>query len=369
MTDKNSLATSIERIKEIIFDLRQKDTGFIAFSIGTTASGDHQKDTYMTPLRKIDGGYIFGIVIFSQTEAIIISHQLDGLVDAIFVDAEKKLPLTFNPNYDLLDAYGLGQYKSTNNVEYGNISAACAKVIKTSEYFQYKANDLSVDAVWHYMVHNFQELSSRRFVIYGTGNIGNKLALKLVECGANVFMLSKYPEQANTVINAINLIKNKHALSNVVLSHIPLHASVDADAIIGCTNNEPTITVEMVKVMKADGIVIDLGKGTLSNDAIEECLSRGINTWRVDITAMLGGMVMNNKNTKNLVHNQYGRKEVAPNLYFVSGGYIGQKYDVIVDNVMTPTEVFGVCEAPGKVMYNLDETAQQKLALANKMMG
>ena len=50
--------------------------------------------------------------------------------------------------------------------------------------------------------------------------------------------------------------------------------------------------------------------GTIFEDAVEECITRGINTWRVDISAMLSGMVMNNKATKDLFQNQYGRREI-----------------------------------------------------------
>ena len=257
-------------------------------------------------------------MIYSQVEAIVISHQLDGLVDAFFIDAEKKLPVAFNPNYDLLEHFKLTQYVSKNNIEFGNISSVCNRVVKSSECFQYKANDLSVDAVWYYMVQYFKELSGKHIVIAGSGNAGNKIALKLVESGANVTMLSNHPDTANVIANSINLMKNKHALSHVVLSHEALYAAVDADAIIGCTNNVPAITPEMVKVMKPTGVVIDFGTGTIFEDAVEECITRGINTWRVDISAMLSGMVMNNKATKDLFQNQYGRGEKLNSVYILS---------------------------------------------------
>ena len=327
--------------------------------IGTTSSGDGSTDAFMTPVRKVSGGNVLGVVVYSQPEAIIISHEIDGLVDAIFVDAEKKLPLVFNPDYKLLEQYKLDAFKSASGIEYGNISSACEKVIKKSAYFQYKANDLSVDAVWHYMIHTFKELSGKRFVIYGSGNIGNKIALKLVESGADVLMLSKYPDEANAIVNAINMIKNKHVLSNVTLSHQPLHASVGADAIIGCTNNVNVITADMVKVMKEDGAVIDLGKGTIFEDAIEECLLRGIKTWRVDITAMLDGIIHNNTKTQSLIQNQYGRIELQKDLFVVSGGYLGKRYDVIVDNVHQPSKIFGICASPGNVMYKRDDVAEK----------
>ncbi len=366
---KSSLDTIIAKIKAIISDIRENEVGHIGFLIGTTSSSaDNQTEAYMTPVRKINGGNIFGVVVYSQTEAIIISHEIDGLVDAFFVDAEKKLPLVFNPNYDLLEHYGLAQYKSANAMEYGNISSVCAQIIKKSEYFQYKANDISVDAVWHYLVLRFKELSGKRFVIYGSGNIGNKIALKLVESGANVTMLSKHPEKANVIVNAINMIKNRHVLSNVQLSHQPLHAAVNADGVIGCTNNVQVVTAEMVKVMNSNGVVIDLGKGTIFDNAIEECLTRGIDTWRVDITAMLSGLVMNNYKTQDLIQLQYGRLKMASDLFFVSGGYIGKKYDVIVDNIHSPKIVFGICNSPGNVMYKHDKTAAKKLAEAHQII-
>lgn len=362
------LINLIERIKSKIINLRATEKGYIFFSIGTTSSGDNLTDTVITPTRKIEGGHILGVIVFSQSQGIIIAHEIDGMVDAFFVDAEKKLPLTFNPNYDLLDHFNLSEYKSDNTIEYGNISAVCSKIIKKSEYYQYKANDLSVDAVWHYMILNFNELSGKRFVIYGSGNIGNKIALKLVESGANVIMYSKYPNEANTVVNAINMIKNKHVLSNVTLSHHPLHAAVGADALIGCTNNVNIITHEMVEVMNPKGVVIDLGKGTIFDNAVEQCLALNIKTWRVDITAMLNGMIMNSICTHSLIKKQYGRTHLESDIYLVSGGYIGKKYDVIVDNSHSPREIFGICNSPGKVMNKLDKIARAKLALVEQFI-
>ena len=39
----------------------------------------------------------------------------------------------------------------------------------------------------------------------------------------------------------------------------------------------------------------------------------------------------------------------------ISGGFIGKKYDVIVDSYQNPRSIIGVVEKPGKIMIELTE--------------
>ena len=294
----------------------------IGFMIGTTSAQENSQTPYGMPVRQAESWVLFGVVVFSQTQAIVAAHLIDGLADTIFVDSEKKLPVRFEPDHSLLLKYGLTTPSLNADVEFGNISSACFQIIRKSEYHKYKANDLTVDAVFYYLSLFFGELSGKKIVIFGTGNTGNKLALKLVEAGANIFMCSSRPQRANVVIDALNQIKSRFALSNISLAYEPLFAAHDADAIVGCTTSIPVITEEMVTVMKRSGIVIDLGKGTIFPKTVNVCNELGIRTWLVDIYATIIGMVIGNTATKRLVTEIAGRKEVDNGLFFVAGGIL-----------------------------------------------
>ena len=42
-------------------------------------------------------------------------------------------------------------------------------------------------------------------------------------------------------------------------------------------------------------------------------------------------------------------------------GFIGKKYDVIVDSYQNPRSIIGVVEKPGKIMIELDSQAKQNI--------
>ena len=74
---------------------------FLIYMIGTTSDKSCSFKPYNTPLRTITNGYVIGSVVFSQTQAIILASLIDGLVDYVFVDSEKKLPVVYNVDFFL----------------------------------------------------------------------------------------------------------------------------------------------------------------------------------------------------------------------------------------------------------------------------
>ena len=129
-------------------------------------------------------------------------------------------------------------------------------------------------------------------MIIGAGNIGLKLSLKLVECGAEVIIVTKENQYIQKVIDSLNSIKNKGAISEISKANLnDLHKFKATDIIIGCTNSTPVISSDIVSQMNNNGLVVDLGKGTITDDGINRCSEKNIRTWRVDIAPMLDSVV------------------------------------------------------------------------------
>jgi len=366
------LKSWIDTILSRINSLRssKKSNEIIVFMIGTTANFSKNSKPYLTPTRTIANGYVIGSIVYSQTQAAILSSKVDGLVDYFFVDVEKKIPLIINPDIRPYKYFNLNifQPEDNNRIELGNISSMCKDIIKTSIMHEYKGNDITLESVWMYLVNIFSDLSGLKIVIYGTGNIGNKLALKLAESGANIHMVTRNQEKSSLIASALNNIKHKYVLSNISISTNDIYSSIDADAVIGCTNSEPVISPEMVMVMNSNGVVVDVGKGTISTDAIRACAERNIRTWRADITPMIGSLVLSATAMNDLLSNKYGRRLLECGVYVVSGGYIGNKYDVIVDSYRYPKELFGVCSDAGKILIEYDEIAKKNLLKVEKVI-
>ena len=123
---------------------------------------------------------LLGCVIFSERQLLELIPLIDGNCDYIFVDAEKKVPIK--------STQGASQQyaKTIAPFETGNFSRICFNLIEKSRVFEYKPNDLTVDAAWMFLSQQLQAFTNKKICIIGLGNIGAKLALKLVESGADI---------------------------------------------------------------------------------------------------------------------------------------------------------------------------------------
>ena len=142
---------------------------------------------------------------------------------------------------------------------------------------------------------------------------------------------------------------------------------MNCDAIIGCTNLSPVINGEMVKVMNKNGVVIDVGKENLMSSGLKTIQKRDIHTWRADITPMIQSMVTAAQKMQNFYNDFYGRSKYD-NFYCVSGGFIGNKYDIIVDNHNNPEFILGVCDGKGSVFTTLDKIAKLNIKILKKKL-
>ena len=87
--DINHLIKWIDEIQEIINDLNTKkdSSDILVFMIVNTSQDTGDGRPYLTPIRELSNGFVFGSIVYSQTQAILLSTKIDGLVDYIFVDS------------------------------------------------------------------------------------------------------------------------------------------------------------------------------------------------------------------------------------------------------------------------------------------
>ena len=128
----------------------------------------------------------------------------------------------------------------------------------------YKSNDITVNAVESlvndYFSNDTRGVSGKKILIIGVGNIGSKIALRLVETGANISLLRRDKIKLKTIINALNLIKpllTKASCKMVDVKNINL---INYDVIIGCSNSEFKIPNKHINFSKKQ-LIIDVGKG------------------------------------------------------------------------------------------------------------
>ena len=360
----------LEQAETLAIDIRtqaQKEGGLAIFTISTTVKMRENSHPFLTPVRRIIHGFIGGSVVFSQTQAILLSKRIDGMVDQILVDAEKKIGITLGADENTLKHFGMESSSRKNyarvHVEMGNLSVACEPYIKKSHFQEYKPNDMTVESVWHLLSNRYRTLSGKRVAIIGSGNIGFKLALKLVESGSHVELVRRDLWRGTLMADVINIVKPESTIAIAHYNPNPLQASLFCDVLIGCTDGTPAITWEMIQSMKPDGIVIDVAKGSVYKDAVQKAVEHEIPIIRCDITSAIDGLISTIKRTQIIMEQEMGRQEIEKGIFVVSGGFLGLSGDIVVDNYRNSRRIIGVADGMGDLKKELSEKDQERLSI------
>lgn len=354
------LASIQERINEIKA-LAKKNNKKTFFSIGSTSQPFSDKP-YITPIRILENGVISGTIVFSQTQAILVANLVSGQIDHVLLDSEKKIDIQVDVNHSILKHYNINYpiaiSKARFSIEMGNISAAARPHLKDQNIIEYKPNDITVDAVWTYLSQKLGPLTGKSAAIIGCGNIGFKLALKLVECGINTEIVRRNSALGMQMANAINIIKPPTTLAKASYNSNPLQASLFSDILIGATQGTPVITWEMIQSMSPTGIIVDIGKGCINEDALEKAINQNIDIIRADISSALYGFVSNSQKMDKMIRFEIGRKEFSNGVSLISGGILGKWGDIIVDNYQSPTLVYGISDGKGNIIKEMNNEQQ-----------
>ena len=99
----------------------------VCFFLGNTKKLENRK-FFFTPIRENENFIIFGAIVYSDQIAKKILKVIDGKIDMILVDIEKKIKAK----------------NKTNGIV--NIERSAKDVVKKSKLYIYKANDLAVSA-------------------------------------------------------------------------------------------------------------------------------------------------------------------------------------------------------------------------------
>ena len=333
----------------------------VVFTVASTAK--QESEPFLSPLREYDQFCVLGCVIFNQTSLVELLVAIDGLVDIVLVDAEKKIPIHLGADtgLDIADSRTIGSFET------GNFSKLCFTQIKKSLVFEYKPNDLTVNAAWMFLSQKLHSFTGKKISLLGLGNIGSKLALKLVECGADVHVYSRDYFKSHLITQALNLIKPIGTIATITCHREPLPASFASEVLIGSTNGHPIITDEIITSVNKNCLVIDLGKNNITKSAVLLAKKNNLEICRTDVTNALESFVGEILSLNQTLENDYGEK-IVDGLSIVGGGYFGQRGAIIVDSVAIPARIFGVADGLGSVKQELTEADQIALKSISKSL-
>ncbi|MDA7738848.1 hypothetical protein N8899_03545 [Amylibacter sp.] len=347
----------LNSVLERILELKSFEKRTV-FSISTTTK--QEQNPYLTPVRACQDFVLGGCVIFDQEHLSSLLKKIDGAVDIILADSEKMIPLRVRK----LNSVAINRLDRLGEVR---ISKICFQLIKKSHVFEYKPNDLTINAAWSFLSQRLNYLDEKKICILGAGNIGSKLALKLVECGADVGIYRRNIDKGYIIIDGLNLIKPECVNKKIQLYSDAEQASYNADVLIGASSGVPIIDENIVKNLKRDCLIVDLGKNNLTENAIKIATEYSLNIFRTDVTPAIEAFVYELLKTQDILKHSYGKKDLGF-CNIVSGGYFGRTGDIVVDSIDSPIRVLGVAHGNGLLKQALNTTDKKNIERLKKSL-
>ncbi|CAG7649091.1 NAD(P)-binding domain-containing protein [Paenibacillus allorhizosphaerae] len=297
-----------------------------AAMIGTT-SKPNNPPFVIGPLKESESVIGSSFIIKDPKYVREICQYADGLVDYFFIDVEAK-----QTHIDLL--------------------AEAKLYVKKSKMKTFKGNDITALACDLLVSEIVPDLRGKKVSIIGAGNIGSKVALKLVERGADVY-ITRRDNKGEIIASAINIMKTRFTAGTVYSETDPALSARNADVLIGLTQGYPVIDGGMVSSLASQALIIDGGVGTVTEEAIWCAKQSGLNIFRLDIRIAFPYVMESILSAEHFLHHIAGTSTVDGKTY-VAGGIVGVKGDIVVDQIDSPKMIIGVADGKGGILqyYN-----------------
>lgn len=314
-------------------------TGFV---IGNTSGVFGCGRFYPMPLREVNTLMYGGVIVRDVKTAVEIARLVDGKVDYLILDSEKKIEKIY---------YG------KNDV--GNMERHVREEISKSKILTYKGNDLAVEAIDFLLSQFIGDIGARQIAIIGFGNIGAKIALKLVERGAYIRAYRRDRKKLKKIVEGLNLVKSEHTISPITVSHSIEAACKGASIVIASADSRGVITEKHLRGLEQSiaPILIDVGKGCFADSVVRK---GDYSIYRIDVSMvqkhLFAALLETNRHYSGKT---LGRRTIREHgLKLVSLGLLGKRGEIVVDDIEKPTTIIGVADGKGSLIKHTGKYAK-----------
>lgn len=271
--------------------------------------------------------YVMGSCEMTHKNKIIeVVKNIDGIVDFIIVDDEKK-------KKDLKDIFKIVK-----------------RIVKKSNVLTYKGNRTWIQGIENMVSSLWGNLYGIKIGIIGLNDVSIKLAISLSERGAKVFIYDRKKDDG--MIYAANKIKISNSPFEIQKIEDKKKFSENLDLLIGLDRKEK-IDPQMIKNMNRDGIIVDAIFDSIRSDALDFAQNHNMRIFKVDGKAAMAGEMTTVLRTNNMLKDT-GESYIG-SIRIVSPTIIGRKGDIVVDSILKPTEVIGVADGRGLTLRNTNK--------------
>lgn len=310
--------------KIIIDDIEKRllSSGLDIYIILATTANKNNPNFYVGSMRANNKFIAANFIFADETMLQEVIHRFDGIALAFIIDVELK--------------------NAFKNLEELSIS-----IIKRSKVYRFKPNDITVFSLDLLLSGLNLNLKNKTSLIVGPGNIGLKSALVLAERGSDVKLLGRdYSKTKKIAEGASEIIRGSGSIS-ALQSIINL---TEINLILGCSPGVPVISNAMIENTHRDGLVIDIGNGTIQTEALTIAKQKNINIICLTVEIAFFSWLEAIEKTKKQV--SYMVKNVLPSgLVIIGPGVFGSYGDVIVDNPNKWEKIIGVCDGKGDILH------------------
>lgn len=261
----------------------------------------------------------------------------DGKVDKIYVDVEQKQDI------DL--------YRESKDL------------IHQSELTTIKPNDIAIESCDLLLRKMFEDdLSHKNIAVIGTGNLASKIALRMAERQATVFMEGRSKAKEHKITNGINSFLP--AYTNPIHAMDEWDGEKKFDAIVSFLSGPYWAEEKLLPSINEKTLIIDGGISNFSSEFIENMLNKDVKVTRLDVRFALPYQFLDiMEDTIVFYKDIYGKRDIGENC-IVAGGYIGHEGSIIVDQIKQPTQIIGIADGMGGVKDDGSLTEQDRQALS-----
>jgi len=294
-------------------------------SIFTIAFGPVADSPPRFPFVRTNAMYVVGNAEVGSTEhATEVALAVDGIVDFVLMDGEQR------------DASHQNAYQSV------------VDVVQKSQVLSYRDSDAHLDAAEAIVAQLLPVLTGQAVAVCGLSSFAVKLALRLSERGARVLL---WDEDGLALQTAEGLLSQWGVLKSGPINE-PVRTLRPEDQVrilVGGSMRRPTVTRELIQHLAPNGTLLDGGVGSLTEEAVEEAIRRGMRVLRLDMRAGLSGQIATHLETLDLLRSVVGTGELD-GISVVAGGSVGKRGSVVVDAIRHPTRVVGIADGRGGLL-------------------
>lgn len=320
----NDIATTLT----LLADQLQASPKRRLLCISTTAN-IHNPEIYIGSMRETESTMAGNIIVTNGAHLPTIIRRFDGLVDTFLVDGEKKRDVV-------------------------PLDELCQPLIRKSKMVVYKPNDFTVDAVDMHIASRLHNLRKARVAVFGAGNIGSKLALRLAERGAVVRLWGRNYAAVNTIVEGLRAISRGEG--DITACQDKQLAADDARLVIGTTAGIPVINGKVMEIMQPDSVILDVGNGTVDLRDMPVAVQRNIT---VSCPSSYGGYRAFIEHWLYVERQQAlpERRTLAPGCTIILAGVLGERGEVVVRDTLTPSAIVGIADGQGGLLEGEEKQA------------